>query len=170
MSLWSDNMSICRLGDEHIHVGSYKRSLGIIKWRRIPPLLWYNWVRLSISIQGHQALGWWFNSTRGWLRKMQFISLNDVTELLLGSLCGIGFDDNTDLLWWNNINNKFCRLTTRVWHQRRIRSPYKCIGNHTYWGLKSNWGIQSKNGFESFIREYRVLHSRLMNWMSSSIK
>ena len=27
---------------------------------------------------------------------------------------GIGFGDNTDLLWWNNVNNQFCQLTTRV--------------------------------------------------------
>ena len=26
----------------------------------------------------------------------------------------IGFGDNTDLLWWNNVNNQFCQLTTRV--------------------------------------------------------
>ena len=26
----------------------------------------------------------------------------------------IGFGDNTDLLWWNNVNNQFCQLTSRV--------------------------------------------------------
>ena len=50
----------------------------------------------------------------------------------------IGFGDNTDLLWWNNVNNKFCQLTTRVSYQRGIRRPFKCIGNHTYWGIKNN--------------------------------
>ena len=46
----------------------------------------------------------------------------------------IGFGDYTDLLWWNDINNKFCQLTTRVRHQRGIRVPFKCTENHTYWG------------------------------------
>ena len=63
--------------------------------------------------------------------------------------CIIGFGDNTDLLWWNNENNQFCQLTTRVSHQRGIRRPFKCIGNHTYWGLKNNWGVQSKNGLQN---------------------
>ena len=50
----------------------------------------------------------------------------------------IGFGDNTDLLWWNNVNNQFCQMTTRVSYQRGIRRPFKCTGNHTYWGLKNN--------------------------------
>ena len=61
----------------------------------------------------------------------------------------IGFGDNTDLLWWINVNNQFCQLTTRVSYQRGIRWPFKCIGNHTYWGLKNNWGMQSKNGLQN---------------------
>ena len=61
----------------------------------------------------------------------------------------IGFGDNTDLLWWNNVNNQFCQLTTRVSYQRGIRRPFKCTGNHTYWGLKNNWGMQSKNGLQN---------------------
>ena len=36
-----------------------------------------------------------------------------------------------DLLWWNNVNNQFCQLTTRVSYQRGIRRPFKCTGNHT---------------------------------------
>ena len=74
----------------------------------------------------------------------------------------IGFGDNTDLLWWNNVNNQFCQLTTRVSYQRGIRRPFKCTGNHTYWGLKNNRGMQSKNGLQN-VREYRVLHSLLRN-------
>ena len=65
---------------------------------------------------------------------------------VLGGNKSIGFGDNTDLLWWNNANNQFCQLTTRVSYQRGIRWPLKCTGNHTYWGLKNNWGMQSKNG------------------------
>ena len=53
----------------------------------------------------------------------------------------IGFGDNTDLLWWNNVNNQFCQLTTRVSYQRGIRRPFECTRNHTYWGLKNNWGM-----------------------------
>ena len=60
-----------------------------------------------------------------------------------------GFGDNTDLLWWNNVNNQFCQLTTRVSYQRGIRWPFKCTGNHTYWGLKNNWGMRSKNGLQN---------------------
>ena len=61
----------------------------------------------------------------------------------------IGFGDNADLLWWNNVNNQFCQLTTKVSYQRGIRRPFKCTGNHTYWGLKNNWGMQSKNGLQN---------------------
>ena len=61
----------------------------------------------------------------------------------------IGFGDNTDLLWWNNVNNQFCQLTTRVSYQRGIRRPFKCTGNHSYWGLKNNRGTQSKNGLQN---------------------
>ena len=61
----------------------------------------------------------------------------------------IGFGDNTGLLWWNNVNNQFCQLTTRVSYQRGIRRPFKCTGNHTYWGLKNNWSTQSKNGLQN---------------------
>ena len=35
----------------------------------------------------------------------------------------IGFGDNADLLWWNNVNNYFCQLTTRVWYQRGSEDP-----------------------------------------------
>ena len=67
----------------------------------------------------------------------------------LCSSFSIGFGDNTDLLWWNNVNNQFCQLTTKVSYQRGIRRPFKCTGNHTYWGLKNNWGMQSKNGLQN---------------------
>ena len=30
-----------------------------------------------------------------------------------------------------------------------IGRPYKCVGNHTYWGPKNNWGMQSKNGLQN---------------------
>ena len=30
------------------------------------------------------------------------------------NILSIGFGDNTDLLWWHNVNNQFCQLTTRV--------------------------------------------------------
>ena len=29
-----------------------------------------------------------------------------------------------------------------------IEGPYKYTENHTYWGLKNNWGMQSKNGLQ----------------------
>ena len=58
----------------------------------------------------------------------------------------IGFSDNTDLFWWNNVNNQFCQLTTRVSYKKGIRRPFKCTGNHTYWVIKNNCGTQSKNG------------------------
>ena len=61
----------------------------------------------------------------------------------------IGFGDNTDLLWSNNVNNQFCQLTTRISYQRGIRRPFKCTGNHTYRGLKNNRGMQSKNGLQN---------------------
>ena len=69
--------------------------------------------------------------------------------LKLGHRRSIGFGDNTDILWWNNVNNQFCQLTTRVSYQRGIRKPFKCTGNHTYWGLKNNRGMQSKNGLQN---------------------
>ena len=61
----------------------------------------------------------------------------------------IGFGDNTDLLSWNVVNNQFGQLTTRVSYQRGIRRPFKYTGNHTYWGLKNNWGMQSKNDLQN---------------------
>ena len=30
-----------------------------------------------------------------------------------------------------------------------IAWPFKWSENHTYWGLKNNWGMESKNGFEN---------------------
>ena len=68
--------------------------------------------------------------------------------LFAAELAIIGFGDNTDLLWCNNVNNQFCQLTTRVSYQRGIRRPFKCTGKHTYWGLKNNRGVQSKNVFK----------------------
>ena len=60
----------------------------------------------------------------------------------------IGFGDNTDLLWWNNVNNQFCQLTTRVSYQRGIRRPFECTGNHTYWGLKITEACNPKMVFK----------------------
>ena len=60
----------------------------------------------------------------------------------------IGFGDNTDLLWWNNVNNQFYQLTTRVSYQRGIRRPFKCTGNHTYWGLKITEACNPKMVFK----------------------
>ena len=39
------------------------------------------------------------------------------------NLGGIGFGDNTNLLWWNNVNNHVCQLTTRVSYQRGSEDP-----------------------------------------------
>ena len=64
------------------------------------------------------------------------------------SQVSIGFGDNTDLIWWNNVNNQFCQLTTRVWYQRGIRRPFKCTGNHTYWGLKITEAFNPKMFFK----------------------
>ena len=71
------------------------------------------------------------------------------TITVTGPHSWIGFGDNTCLLWWNKVNNQFCQLTTRVSYQRGIRWPFKCTGNHTYWGLKNNWSMQSKNGLQN---------------------
>ena len=30
-----------------------------------------------------------------------------------------------------------------------ISGPYNCVRNHKYWGLKNNWGMQSKNGLQN---------------------
>ena len=78
-------------------------------------------------------------------RNVYYITLATVIQ----TVCSIGFGDNTDLLWWINVNNQFCQLTTRVSYQRGIRWPFKCIGKHTYWGLKNNWGMHSKNGLQN---------------------
>ena len=60
----------------------------------------------------------------------------------------IGFGDNTDLLWWNNVNNQLCQLTTRVSYQRGIKAPIKCTGNHTYLGLKITEACNPKMVFK----------------------
>ena len=67
----------------------------------------------------------------------------------MSCLQAIRFGDNTDLLWWNNVNNQFCQLTTRLSYKKGIRRPFKCTGNHTYWCLKNNWDMQSKNGLQN---------------------
>ena len=55
------------------------------------------------------------------------------------------------LFWTRLVPEKFhpCpgHLTTRVCFG--IRATYKCTRNHTYWGLKNNWSIQSKNGLQN---------------------
>ena len=33
--------------------------------------------------------------------------------------------------------------------QSGITGPYKCVRNHTYWGLRNNWGMQFKNGLQN---------------------
>ena len=71
----------------------------------------------------------------------------------------IGFGYYTDLFWWNNINNQFCQLTTRVWYQRGMRGPYKCTGNHTYWGLKMHYDGSALRGNPGL--HYPPLHGPL---------
>ena len=80
----------------------------------------------------------------------------------------IGFGDNTDLLWWNNVNNQFCQLTTRVSYQRGIRRPFKCTGNHTYWGLKNKWGVQSKKWSSKFAKSMMIKVAGWYDPLSSS--
>ena len=47
-----------------------------------------------------------------------------------------------------------------------IRTTYKCEGNHTYWGIKHNWGMQSKMVIKicegiscssSYVKEFDVI-------------
>ena len=87
-----------------------------------------------------------FSSALSWMKSFVFFIEISLTFVSKGP---IGFGDNTDLLWWNNVNNQFCQLTTRVSYQRGIRQPFKCTGNHTYRGLKNNRGMQSKNGLQN---------------------
>ena len=98
----------------------------------------------------HQLAGWDFFVP--WLaaKPQEPIAIAWVnrSQQLLQHAHPIGFGDNTNLLWWNNVNNQFCQLTTGVLYQRGIRRPFKCTGNHTYWGLTNNWDMQSKNGLQ----------------------
>ena len=60
----------------------------------------------------------------------------------------IGSGDYTDLLWWNDMNNWFCQLITRVWDQNSIQmfqKPHilgsKILLNHAIQnGLQNLWG------------------------------
>ena len=54
----------------------------------------------------------------------------------------IGFGDYTDLRWWKLYKQLVLPLGSG------IAGPFKWTGNHTYLGLKNNWGMQSKMVFK----------------------
>ena len=37
------------------------------------------------------------------------------------------------------------------------RGTYKWTRNHTYWGLKNNWGMQSKNGLQNLWGNKKII-------------
>ena len=68
-----------------------------------------------------------------------------IPDKLLNRIQRIGSGEYTDLLYWNNVNNKFCQLTTRVWELTNIQM---CQKPHILESKKNNGGMQSKMAFK----------------------
>ena len=61
-----------------------------------------------------------------YLFKLQMeVSIIDSIKLPSVSVSRIGFNDYTDLLWWNDMNIYFYQFTTRVWYCRTLQMLWK---------------------------------------------
>ena len=56
-------------------------------------------------------------------------------------------------IWWlyrSTLVEWYKKTSSTNWPREfGIRGTYKCARNPTYWGLKSNWGMESKNGLQN---------------------
>ena len=99
---------------------------------------------------------WPVNSPHKWPVTRKMFPLDDV---IMAKCCAFCLDADVLLvifvnrIWWlyrSTLVEVIEKISSAYWPLGSgIVGPFKWTGNHTYLGLKNNWGMQSKNGFQN---------------------